>query len=156
VGLVGGRFRVTTDQLVPLQCSIGKSLLTAKQFVVLEQDTPVNAAWRPSVSTFEQLPRPFHCNPKSPWDTIPLKLPTAKQLVVLGHDTSFRLISPAIERPAGAQVRVGHDRPAVPFQCSINAQQRVEIGSIGWPLLCVDIVDDGEHVDDRLRGKAGN
>lgn len=78
---------VTSDQLVPFQYSKSDdSLLTAKHFAVLAQDTSAKVDRRDGYVAV-QPPRPFQCSTRLPKSTMLEKLPTAKQLVVLGQVT---------------------------------------------------------------------
>jgi hypothetical protein len=91
---------VTIDQLVPFQCStsvlsadVVEELPTAKQLVVLAHATPYRmTAFVPvglGLVTIDQLV-PFQCSTNvlvpEPLD----EKPTAKQLVVLGHETPYK------------------------------------------------------------------
>jgi hypothetical protein len=95
------------DQVCPFQCStnVEKALgappdwvsPTAKQLVVLGQDSPYRYA-SPGVPVGLGLVMidqvcPFQCSANAlliPGPYEELSQPTAKQLVVLGHDTAYR------------------------------------------------------------------
>jgi hypothetical protein len=114
------------DQLVPFQRSANAGAVeprncwpTAKQLVVLAHETPFRTLMAMPVGlglvTMDQV-LPFHCSTSVfPSDEESAYLPTAKQLVVVRHDTPFSTLSVA---PTG--LGLGTTDQRVPFQRSIS------------------------------------
>lgn len=127
-----------TDQLVPFQRSIKLFVVvlveyepTAKQLVVLAQDTPFRVATRLAGSTAgpgrSDHAVPFQRSTTGLVLVPPKESPTAKQLVVDGHDTASNSLR---EAPVGGAVI----DQAVPFQRSASATMVPSVNAVGWYL----------------------
>jgi hypothetical protein len=132
----GGFGLGTIDQLPPFQRSIKVLVVvlvedepTAKQLVVLAQDTPFNVAtmFAGSMTGLGWVDHavPFQRSKSGLIAAPPKTSPTAKQLVVDGHDTPSNSLR---EAPVGGAV-IDH---AVPFQRSASVAVVESVNAAGW------------------------
>ena len=115
----------TIDQVVLFHCSASDFWVvpleeepTAKQLVVVGHDTPFKTVEvdpaRLGLATIDHVVL-IHCSTNDFW-VVPLEEePTAKQLVVVGHDTPFKTVE---ADPAGLGLATIDQ--VVPFQCSAS------------------------------------
>jgi hypothetical protein len=106
----------TTDQLEPFHCCT--DVPTARQLAALVHDTALKelrvAPIGLALVTIDQL-EPFHSSTNVVTTPLTSRLPTAKQLVALPHDTPYRL-TPLT--PIGFGLATTDQLE--PFHCSIN------------------------------------
>jgi hypothetical protein len=106
----------TTAQLEPLNCST--DVPTARQLVALVHDTPLKelrvAPIGSALATTDQL-EPFHSSTNVVTTPLTSRLPTAKQLVAVPHDTPYKS---ALLAPIGFGLATTDQLE--PSHCSIN------------------------------------